>query len=193
MKTLKSVLVLFSFIGLMLVGCSDKNQSLIAPLDQQGSLQKAVITNFTFTHSPVGFTGEGEINLVPGGKWQIKQFGVTEQFISSDPMVDGIMVHYLSGTIDAVTGEGTCHGSFTVTPTADVDGGVWEGTYEGYRSVSNVQGEWTLPLKVEGHGRGGTIDGMQMKGSAVLTIVTDGVTTLPAYWTGAGEGYYKSH
>jgi len=192
MKTLKCVLVLFAFVGLLLVGCSDQSQSPITPIEQ-GSLEKSVITNFTFTDAPSGFTGEGDVKLVPGGKWKIKKYGVVEQFVSSDPLVNGTMVHYLSLTIDAVTGEGPCHGSWTVTPVADVGGGVWEGKYEGYRSKSSVPGEWTLPLKVVGHGKGGTIDGMQMFATATLTIITDGITTLPIYWTGVGEGFYKSH
>jgi len=192
MKALKCVLVLFSFLWLTLVGCSDKTQSPIAPIEQ-GSLEKAVITNFTFTDAPIGYTGEGDVKLVPGGKWKIKKYGVVEQFVSSDPLVNGTMVHYLSLTIDAVTGEGPCHGSSTLTPTADVGGGVWEGTYEGYRSKSSVPGEWTLPLKLEGHGKGGTIDGMQMFGTATLTVRADGPTTLPSSWTGVGEGFYKSH
>ena len=193
MKVLKYFAFQFSFLLLLSIGCSDKTQSPIAPVDQQSSLEKAVITNFTFSDSPVGFTGTGEIKLIPGGKWQLKKYGIIEQFLSPDPLIQGTMLHYLSGTIDAVTGEGTCHGSWTITPEIDAGGGVWEGTYEGYRSKSSVPGEWALPLKVEGHGRGGIINGMQMKGTATLMITTDGVTTLPANWSGEGKGFYKSH
>ena len=190
MTTSKCFIFLLAFVGLNLVGCSDEQQSPVTPIDQS-SLQKVTITNFTFTDAPTGFTGEGEIKLV-GGNWIIKDYVVIEDFTSPDPLVSGTMVHYLSLTIDAVTGEGPCHGSWTVTPTENTGGGVWEGIYEGYRSLSSVPGEWTLPLNVVGHGRGGTIDGMKMSATATLTIYTDGITTLPSYWTGVGDGFYKS-
>jgi len=191
MKVLKYLIVPFTFAIILISGCSDKSQLPVAPIEN-GSLEKAVITNFTFTDIPIGPTGEGKITLVPGGKWQIKKYGVMENFVSSDPLGSGIMLHYLSATVDVATGEGTCQGAWTLTPTSNAGGGVWEGTYEGYRSESYVPGEWTLPLKIEGHGKGGTIDGMQLFANATLTIYTAG-TTLPAFWIGKGEGFYKSH
>jgi len=183
-------------MGLLLIGCSDKSQSPVTAVDEQVSLEKAVTTYYTFTDSPIGFTGEGEVKAIPGGKLQLKKFGVIELHTSSDPLVNGIMVHNLSITIDAVTGEGPCEGSFTLTPANNAaEGGVWEGKYQGYRSISNVPGEWTLPLKVEGHGKGGIIDGMQVFANTVLTVRADDPVTapLPSYWTGVGEGFYKSH
>jgi hypothetical protein len=191
MKKTNFFIVLFVFLGLLLVSCSDEPQSPVTPIDQ-GSLEKVTITNFTLTDSPIGLTGEGEVKLV-GGNWIIKNYGVIEEVVSPDLLVNGTMVHHLSATIDAVTGEGPCHGSWTVTPTGNTGGGVWEGTYEGYRSLSSVPGEWTLPINLVGHGRGGTIDGMQVFISATLTVYTNGITTLPSYWTGVGEGFYKSH
>jgi hypothetical protein len=193
MKATKFFIVLLAFVGLSLVGCSDQSQTPVSPTDQ-APMQKAIITSFTVTHTPSGFTGEGEYNLVPGGKWQMKKFGVIENFAASDPMISGTMVHYLSLTIDAITGEGPCNGSFTLTPANNAAaGGVWEGTYEGYRSKSSVEGEWALPLKLEGHGKGGSIDGMQLFGTSTLTVRADGPTTLPSSWSGVGDGFYKSH
>jgi hypothetical protein len=191
MSTSKIFFVLFVFVGILLVSCSDEQQSPVTSIDQ-ASLEKVTITDFTFNDAPIGFTGEGEIKLV-GGNWIIKDYGVIENFISPDPLVSGTMVHYLSLTIDAVTGEGPCHGSWTVTPAENTEGGVWEGTYEGYRYLSSEPGEWTLPLNVVGHGRGGTIDGLKLSATDTLTIYTDGITTLPSYWTGIGNGFYKSH
>ncbi len=194
MKTLKCVLALFAFAGLLLVGCSDETQSPVSSTEQS-SLQKVIITNFTFTDFPIAPPTGGSITLTPGGIWQVKKIEVLERFVSSDPIINGIMKHYLSLSIDAVTGEGPCHGSWTVTPLdpAATGGGVWEGTYQGYRSKSSVPGEWTLPLKVEGHGKGGSIQGMQVFANAVLTVRADGGTTLPTSWSGIGEGFYKSH
>jgi hypothetical protein len=194
MKMLKCVAVLLAFGGLMLVGCSDETQSPVGSTEQS-SLEKAIITNFTFYNFPIAPPTGGTITLTPGGIWQVKKIEVLERFTSSDPVADGIMKHYLSLSIDAVTGEGPCHGSWTITPTnpTSTGGGVWEGKYEGYRSKSVVPGEWTLPLKVEGHGKGGSIQGMQVFANAVLTVRADGPTTLPTSWTGIGEGFYKSH
>ena len=194
MKFFNLAFVLLAFVRLSLIGCSDKTRSLVDPIDQ-ASLQKALLTNFTFIHYPIAEPTGGTITLTPGGKWQEKKIEVLEKFVSSNPLVDGIMKHYLSNTIDAVTGEGPSHGSWVLTPndlTAS-GGGVWEGTYEGYISKSNVPGEWTLPLKVEGHGRGGTIDGMQVFATSTLTLRADGTTALTTSWIGTGEGFYKSH
>lgn len=193
MKGLKYFLFLLVLLSFLLLSCTDKSQSPVSPVDQHNSLQKAVVTNFTFTDYPIAEPVGGTITLTPGGKWQVKKIEVLEMFASSDQLVNGIMKHYLSLSIDAESGEGPCHGSWTITPTADVGGGVWEGTYEGYRSKSSVSGEWVLPLKVEGHGRGGTIDGMQVKATSTLIVRADGPTTLPTSWAGSGEGFYKSH
>jgi len=188
MNTLKCVFVLLTFVGLSLVGCSDEQQSPVTPIDQ-GSLEKVIITNFTFSHFPTGLTGEGEVKLV-GGNWILKDFGVIEQFTSSDPLAAGIAIHYLSATMDAVTGEGPVHGSFTMTPEANVGGGVWEGIYTGYRSkMPGSDTLFVLPLQLVGHGRGGTIDGMQMRENS--TVMAWGTPTVG--WYGSGEGFYKSH
>jgi len=194
---MKNHIYLFSITIMLLLslsGCSDKMQSPVAPIDQQNSVEKAVITNFTFTSFPIAAPVGGTIKLTPGGKWQVKKLEVTDMFASTDPLANGIMKHYLSLTVDAVTGEGPCHGTWTITPSdlAASGGGVWEGTYEGYRSKSNVEGEWTLPLNGVGQGKGGTIAGMQVKSTAILIVRADGPTTLPTSWVATGEGFYKS-
>ena len=188
MSTAKFFFVLLAFVGLWLVGCSDKSQSPVTPIDQS-SLEKVIITNFTFEHQPTGLTGEGTVKLV-GGNWILNDFGVIEQFTSSDPLAAGTAIHYLSATMDAVTGEGPVHGSFTMTPEANVGGGVWEGTYTGYRSkMPGSDTLFVLPLQLVGHGSGGTIEGMQMRENT--TIIAWG--TPPVGWYGSGEGFFKSH
>jgi len=188
MSTAKFFIVLLAFVGLSLVSCSDEQQSPVTPIDQ-GSLEKVIITNFTLSHHPIGMTGEGEVKLV-GGNWILKDVGVIEQVTSSDPLVAGTMIHYLSARMDAVTGEGPVHGSFTITPDVNTGGGVWEGIYTGYRSkMPGSDTLFTLPLNVVGHGRGGTIDGMQIHMDDVITAWG----TPPVGWFGIGEGFYKSH
>jgi len=188
MKSLKCLIVLFAFLGLSLVGCSDEPQSPVTPIDQ-ASLEKVIITNFSLSHYPIGLTGEGEVKLV-GGNWILKDVGVIELITSSDPLIAGTMIHYLSATMDANTGEGPVHGSFTVTPDANTEGGVWEGIYTGYRSkMAGSDTLFTLPLNLLGHGKDGTIDGMQMFEDDVITAWG----TPPTGWYGGGEGFYKSN
>jgi hypothetical protein len=190
MKKLKCVIVLFAIVGLSLIGCSDKSQSPVTPIDQ-GSLEKVIITNFTCSDNPIPpyIIDPGVVKLV-GGNWIMKDVGVIEQLTSSDTLVAGIMVHYLSTTLNAVTGEGPVHGSLTITPDANTEGGVWEGNYTGYRSkMPGSDTLFVLPLNVVCHGRGGTIEGMQMFMDAVITAWG----TPPVGWYGSGEGFYKSH
>jgi hypothetical protein len=188
MSISKMFFVLFVFVGLLLVSCSDEQQSPVASIDK-GFLEKVTITNFTFNHFPTGLTGEGTIKLV-GNNWILKDVGVNEFIISSDPLGGGTMTHYLSATMNAVTGEGPIHGYFTIVPQANTGGGVWEGNYTGYRSkMPGSDTLFVLPLQLIGHGRGGTIEGMQMQINTTITAWG----TPPAGWYGSGDGFYKSH
>ena len=54
MKALKCFLVLFSFLGLILVGCSDQSQSPVSPTDQSINASSALEKKFP----PREFTGE---------------------------------------------------------------------------------------------------------------------------------------
>lgn len=188
MKTTKFLFVLFSFTVLWLAGCSDELQSPVTAIDQ-GIMEKIIITNFTFSHFPIGLTGEGTINLV-GENWILKDVGVIELITCSDPLVGGTMTHYLSGKMNAVTGEGPVHGNWTLEPNANSEGCIWQGNYTGYRSkMAGSDTLFTLPLKLVGQGKGGTIEGM--KTSFNTTITAWG--TPPVGWYGSGDGFYKSH
>src|SRR3990167_7115486 len=67
MKTLKCVLVLFSFWGLMLVGCSDESQSPVFPTDQSSaSLQKNIIRPFTGHEHPTSVVSPGTVHIANG-------------------------------------------------------------------------------------------------------------------------------
>ena len=204
MRTNIYAVALVAFVGLLLIGCSDNMQSPVSPADQPAqvpaSLEKCNVTNIKLADFPIWVTPTPDVTLV-GGKWHMRKVEVHELVTATKipsgnpyPLGSGIMVHYLSATFDAVTGEGPVHGSFTITPADNAaKGGVWEGTYEGYRSKTSTPNVYALPLRVEGHGRGGTIRGMQIFVKSILTVNADPVTHLPVGWSGIGTGFVKSH
>jgi hypothetical protein len=214
MKALKCFLVLFSFVGLMLVGCSDQSQSPISP-DDQLSLDKKEIHYFTIKDFPVPppypyVIDPGVKQHLPNGDIHYKKVGVFE-FTEArdldgniDPLVTGLIENYLSTMIDGETGSGPANGK---TLSANLPGqeveGFWETNWEGYRSYVGKKyfdlpigsGEyhyWALPLKMVGHGKGGLIDKMQMKVEATIIIFSDDTNfPEPIFWSGSGSGFYK--
>ena len=198
MKTLRCVLVLLVFGGLMLVGCSDESQSPVASTEQ-GSLAKESI-ELTFTSQPAyghpNIAIVGAYMNIAGRTIHLKDFPVTDSVVASDPLMTGKMDHQLSLKLDLITGEGPCNGKFTLTPAnlALTGGGVWEGIYEGYRSKTDNPFVFTLPLKMVAHGKGGTINGWQVFNKANLIVYT--VTAshqLPVWWKATGTGVIKEH
>lgn len=189
------VAVMLMFV---LIGCSDNATPPLAPAD--GSANAPPLQKPDEVSTPASFngqktlTGEGEM-WTAGGKLQMKRFGVWEPVQSAETRVAGPMLHYLSLTVDLQTGEGPCHGTFTIYPTG-AGGGVWEGTYQGYRSRTADPAIFTLPLNAVGHGKGGTIDGMKLTLSVVLTVFTGpphAPPMVPYHWTGSGVGIVKEH
>ncbi len=139
MKILSFALLLMASVAFVLVGCSDNSVVPVSPTDQslQGSppLAKKVVTGLTMYHFPVADPVNPEIRLVPGGIWHLKNVELHEavSVTYEDGTVEpGAMVHYLSSTMNAA-GEGPVQGSFIITMAS---GGVWEGTYQGYRSIA---------------------------------------------------------
>lgn len=209
MKTLSLVLLLMASMAFVLVGCSDNPAVPVSPSDQsaQGapSLEKKLVTNITMYHFPVPplplpYPANPAITRTPGGIWHLKNVEIHEavSVTYSDGTVEGgTMLHYLSSTMNA-EGEGPVQGSFTM---ALASGGVWKGTYQGYRSVAlsptttpsfipfppSWVYEFELPLKVVAHGSGGNIDGMKLSASDVIHAHD----TPPAYWYGISEGSFK--
>ena len=56
MKTFYAI-VLLAFVGLAILSCSDQSQSPVAA-EEQSSLDKVMITEYTFTNSPEPFTAD---------------------------------------------------------------------------------------------------------------------------------------
>ena len=194
MKTILSVIVLLTFLFLVMLGCSDQSQSPVAPAEQS-SLDKITITEYTFTNSPEPFTANPyDYMKVVGKTLHMKDYPVTDIVIATDLRANGRMEHVLSLKLDVITGEGPCNGSFKLYPDPEVNGGYWEGTYEGYRSKTDDPYVFVLPLKLVAHGKGGTIEGMKGFMKAGLTVYTNpAYYPLPIYWVGAGTGELKDH
>lgn len=201
MKTLRNAVVLVVVAGFSVIGCNENLNSPVVPTDQptpaQGSLAKFNHATSAFSlNSLKQLTGEGDL-WYGGGQLHMKKFGVWEDVQTSEPRLAGRMNHYLSLTVDVATGEGPCNGSFTIYPDA-VGGGVWEGTYEGYRSATNDPYVFTLPLKAVGHGKGGTIDRMEMSMTITLTVRTSPTNPpappqVPIFWGGEGVATLQWH
>jgi hypothetical protein len=211
MKTLSVVLLLLASVAFVLVGCSDNSTVPVTPTDQavqgSGPLSKKTVVNFTMYDFPLAPPTGGRVWETPGGITHLKDREIHEAVIVKyeDGTVElGNMTHFISQTLDA-NGEGPTQGSFTCTLES---GGVWKGTYEGYRSyappaplfptdplwlsfpfppIPSAAFVFEAPLKVVAHGTGGNIDGMKM--SATDVIRTFG--TPPTYFYGITTGSYK--
>jgi hypothetical protein len=195
MKTVSLALLLIASMAFVLLGCSD-NPGPAAPTDQATqapvSLGKSNNVEFTLTSSPIWVDPQPDITIA-GRTLHMKNVGVWDLVLASDARVAGIMKHSLSLVVDIYTGEGPCHGLWTSEP-AGANGGMWEGTYEGYRSRTGDPFVFTLPLKMEGRGKGGNIDGMQLFSTPTLTVYTDlAHYPVPTGWHAVGEGFIKEH
>lgn len=172
MKALKCFLVLFSFLGLMLVGCSDESQSPVSPTDQSSaSLQKNIIRPFTSTEGP-NLANPGLIipapRIVDGktifmGIQENTVFNAT--FLDGGPdLLSGFGVLELNSIIDNATGAGFTWGKLALTPSNPTAmGGVWEISWHGNGYVDPSTGMTITPLKWVGHGKGGAVNGMQFR------------------------------
>ena len=157
MKTLKCVIVLFAFVGLSLVGCSEKSQSPVTPIDQ-GSLEKVTTTDYTATITIVGLVEPGSEKIV-GQNLIVKDRVVLTRYETSSPLVTGDLLVTINFRYNLNTGEGPSHGKWSKVPDAYPDA-VWEGSFTGYRTKTG-ESEWTENLSIVGKGEGGVIDGMK--------------------------------
>lgn len=192
MKGFVYLLGILIMIIITIIGCSDKSQLPVQPITQSqregGSLGKCIIISYTSSDYPVGILDPGVVKL-ERGKWIIRNVVVKERFDSDNPLIAGVMIHNLSGILNAITGEGPICGTLTVTPD-NAGGGVWEGSYSGWRSKKPGSDTlFTLPLKVIARGKGGTINNMQLFGTTIITAWG----TPPVGWYGSSKGFIKSN
>ena len=128
MKALKCFLVLFSFVGIMLVGCSDQTQSPVSPSDQ-ASLQKVATREFSGTNNPTGTITDATWKY-PDGKILFYKYVGTTEFVANFPdggpdILSGPGVVEINGITDLSTMIGHWWIKFTLTPNANADGGTW--------------------------------------------------------------------
>ena len=185
MKTLKCVIVLFAFVGLSLVGCSDKSQSPVTPIDQ-GSLEKVTTTNYTATITIVGLVDPGSEKIV-GQNLIVKDRVVLTRYETSSPLVTGDLLVTINFRYNLNTGEGPSHGKWSNVPDAYPDA-LWEGSFTGYRTNTG-ESEWTENLSIVGKGEGGVIDGM--KNFADGLIYSDDIYERTGFF-GTASGVIKS-
>lgn len=170
MKSLKCALVLFSFMGLMLVGCSDESQSPVSPVDHS-SMEKNIIRPFISKEGP-NLADPGLI--VPDPKitdsktifMGIKMNTYFEAtFLDGGPdLLSGYGKLELNSITDNATGAGFAWGKLTLTPTNPAaNGGIWEISWHGNGYIDFSTGMSITPLTWVGHGKGGAINGMQFR------------------------------
>lgn len=191
-------LLLMACAAFVLVGCSDNPAAPVLPNEQPvqvpASLEKHRDNpDFTFGERNDGFDHNPE-KWVAGRILQMRNVHAFEIVRATHSRVTGRMEHYLSLSLNVSTGEGPCHGSYALVPDAITDG-VWEGTYQGYRSRTEDPFVFTLPLKLVAHGRGGVIDGMQAKMTITITVLNNALYyPAPFYWYGTdGVGFSNEH
>lgn len=186
MKTTKFFIVLFAFVGVMLVGCSDEPQSPVTPADQ-GSLNKVTITYHTGNDWPVELIDPGTV-IVQANRRIIQHVIVLCRLETTNPLITGNMIADYSSNVDINTGEGHVYGSAKVTPDDVNVGGVWECSFQG-ETTKTGESEWTTVTNIVGHGKDGIIQSNQI-------FYTDNMLSWdsPAtYWYGTGSGYMKAN
>ena len=196
MKTLKCVLIFFSFVGFMLVGCSDQLQSPVSPADK-ASLQKNFSREFTGTNTPVGVINEGIITY-PDGKTKVRNHLAQTVFVATylpgdtgPDILSGFGEVEINGLIDMNTVIGPWQGKFKLTPEG-AGGGIWQFTWHGTSTFSPTAWEggpgFILPLQEMGHGEGGDINGMQCRMEVMIYSALDF-----SGWYGEVTGVITSH
>jgi len=203
MKALKCFLVLFSFVGIMLVGCSDQTQSPVSPSDQ-ASLQKVDTREFSGTNNPTGTITDATWKY-PDGKILFYKYVGTTEFVANFPdggpdILSGPGVVEINGITDLSTMIGHWWIKFTLTPNANADGGTWRSNGHCTSTFSPTAYDpdgpgpspagpgWILPIKHEGHGEGGSVNDMQLR--YLITVHADPEFT--TYYTEV-EGVVTSH
>jgi hypothetical protein len=199
-------LLLMAAMALLVVGCSDDSTTPVSVADQSASMPGHLAKNFVkgfmayvgpISSDPAEVVIDPGITNDPDGKTIVKGMVLRTFFTAVFPpaaggpdLLTGNGVLELNFRLDPGTGALFCWGKLTVDPAASEAGdGVWDITWQGKGTYYDETGAVypTVPLKLEGHGNGGTLTGMQI--SAEITLIGGP----PVTWGGAGEGSVTSH
>jgi len=187
---MKRLYVLFVFLGLLLVSCSNEQQSPVAPTDQN-SLTKNIIRDFTGIDYPTGLIDPGT-TTEHNGIMKIRD--MHQSFVLEATFIDG-EVDILSGegdlelnaNIDWNNGTAFWWGKKTLTPSApEALGGQFKINWHGSGTLS--ASGWTLLLDEVGHGEGGALTSIQCFFSNTITSPPE-----LSPWMGDIDGYLKTH
>lgn len=197
MKTLKYVLVLFIFIGLLMSGCSDKSQLPVDPNGKSASLEKSFTREFTATVMPGIPTNPGIYKYPDGKVLTTKYLGpatFTAAYLPGDTgpdILSGVGEVEINGITDMTELIGKWHGKLRFTP-ANAGGGSWQFTWHGSSTFSQTAWMggpgWIIPLQEVGHGEGGEINGMQCHMEVTIYGALDF-----SNWYGEATGTITSH
>jgi hypothetical protein len=186
MKTVKFIIALFSFVGFMLVSCSDESQTPVSSIDQS-SLDKVTITYHSGNDWPIQLIDPGTV-IVQANRRITQHVIVLVRLETTNPLITGNMIADYSSNVDINTGEGHVHGSGTCTPDNVNVGGVWEFSFQG-ETTKTGESEWTTITDIVGHGKGGIIQSNQIFYNDNM-LSWDSPTT---FWYATGSGYMKSN
>ena len=163
-------------LAFVLIGCTDDPAPVagVGTTEVPNALGKPTVISFTATESLVENISPGEAKFV-GGRMIITGMVDVDRIVATSPYMDCLARITFNASFDANM-EGPIHGTCILTPVpaGAFGGGVWEGTFTGYQSMT-APGEYTVHGKQVGHGRGGTLEGMK---HMVNSVYVDGVGSL---------------
>ncbi len=134
---------------------------------------KIICSGHSFTGDPAQPCQEGS-RLAARGIWAL------DRIDSEDPAISGWMTVELNANLGPDYA-GPAWGKASIQLDA---GGVWEGTWEGIRERVPVEPPiWTVDLRLQLHGIGGEVDGMQAKCTEQITALT----AMPVLYKGLGS------
>jgi hypothetical protein len=163
----------------VLAACSEGPLAPTNPDLAMNAAAAATFTDFVASDVVTGLADPGTI-AVQGRHIMLRGVVVTSRIDGSDPRVSGNATITINGQLLLADGSGSVWGKFEVA--ADV-GGTWAGSWAGQRELT-APGLWTGTLKLVGHGDGGAVDGLQMKG--VELVYTN--TLIPSGFVGLIRG-----
>jgi hypothetical protein len=199
MKEIKILLAALVFTGLLITGCSDKQNSPVGPTDQfinqPGTVEKKIVREFSGPGDPLEITNPGITKVIKGKtilRGMHNKIAVSVSFKGGSPdLFSGEGDLELNAIIDFAVGKGNWWGTLKLKPDApEARGGQWKLVWYGKATISptawNGGPGWILPLKKFGPGKGGALTGLHCSAEVMITAPPDLST-----WHGEWHGVLK--